>query len=85
MTCYYLMSNMENEWVIDDIQILSKEELNGEGLKAVVDRINQSEVIGTSVVDYPDSEEGEDTSSMADEGTNSTLSSDVTSDVESSN
>lgn len=85
MTCYYLMSNMENEWVIDDIQILSKEELNGEGLKAVVDRINQSEVTGTSVVDYPDSEEGEDTSSMADEGTSSTLSSDVTSDVESNN
>lgn len=39
MTCYYLVSCIEDEWVIDDIQILTKEELSGDGFKAVVDRI----------------------------------------------
>lgn len=39
-TCYYLVSSMEDIWVIDEIQILSQEELSGEGLNAVVSRIN---------------------------------------------
>lgn len=39
MTCYYLVSCMEDVWVIDDIQILDQEELSGDGLSAVVARI----------------------------------------------
>ena len=39
MTCYYLMSCMEDVWVIDDIQILSQEDLSGDGLASVVSRI----------------------------------------------
>ena len=41
MSCYYLMSCMEDVWVIDDIQILGNgpEELTGEGLASVVHRI----------------------------------------------
>lgn len=39
MQCYYLVSNMEDVWVIDDIQILEQTELSGEGLNSVVSRI----------------------------------------------
>lgn len=40
MTCYYLVSCMEDVWVIDDIQILSQDELSGDGLASAVNRIS---------------------------------------------
>lgn len=40
MQCYYLMSNLEGTWVIDDIQILEQTELSGDGLTSTVQRIN---------------------------------------------
>lgn len=39
MTCYYLVSNMEGAWVIDDIQVLSQEDVSGDGLNAIKQRI----------------------------------------------
>lgn len=40
MTCYYLMSKMEDTWVIDDLQILSMEEHSGETLQSDINRIS---------------------------------------------
>lgn len=40
MTCYYLVSCMEDVWVIDDIQILSQDDLSGDGLASAVNRIS---------------------------------------------
>lgn len=39
LTCYYLVSSIEGKWVIDDIQILSQEELCGDELNTVAERI----------------------------------------------
>lgn len=39
MTCYYLISNMNDTWVIDDIQILSSEEHSGQALEEDIARI----------------------------------------------
>lgn len=39
MECYYLISKMADEWVIDDIQIISQEEISGDQLQTTIDRI----------------------------------------------
>ena len=39
MSCYYLVSNMEDEWVIDDLQILECEECSGQELETIRSRI----------------------------------------------
>lgn len=39
MTCYYLVSKMQDTWVIDDLQIISSEEHSGQNLQSDIDRI----------------------------------------------
>lgn len=39
MTCYYLVSKMNDTWVIDDLQIISSEEHSGQNLQTDVSRI----------------------------------------------
>lgn len=40
MTCYYLVSSMNDIWVIDDIQIITSEEVSGQNLQDIVSRIS---------------------------------------------
>lgn len=40
MQVYYLCSNMEDKWVIDDIQFITVEDHSGEDLQADIDRIS---------------------------------------------
>lgn len=37
--CYYLVSNMNDVWVIDDLQVIEQEEVHGEALQQILDRI----------------------------------------------
>lgn len=39
LTCYYLVSNMEDSWVIDEITVLSEETLTGDELQSAISRI----------------------------------------------
>lgn len=41
MTCYYLISCIEDVWVIDDLQILTMDEVSGEGLQSIQSRLAQ--------------------------------------------
>lgn len=39
MTCYYLVSKMNDTWVIDDLQVVSSEDYSGQELEAVKSRL----------------------------------------------
>ena len=39
MRCYYLVSNLEDNWVIDDIQIMDLQEVEGNELETLASRI----------------------------------------------
>ena len=39
MKCYYLVSNLEDNWVIDDIQIIDTQVVEGTELQTLADRI----------------------------------------------
>ena len=41
LRCYYLISNMEDTWVIDDIKIMEKEEMSGAEFNDIVTRITE--------------------------------------------
>lgn len=41
MTCYYLISCIEDVWVIDDLQILTMDDVSGEGLQSIQGRLTQ--------------------------------------------
>lgn len=41
MTCYYLISCIEDVWVIDDLQILTMDDVSGEGLQSIQSRLAQ--------------------------------------------
>ena len=41
LKCYYLLSNMSDKWVIDDIQIIEQEDVSGSELASLVDRISE--------------------------------------------
>lgn len=41
MKCYYLVSNMEGAWVIDDMQIISEDEVSGTELDTYAERLKQ--------------------------------------------
>lgn len=40
MTCYYLVSNLEDKWVIDDIQVLSEESVSGDAVNSIQSRFS---------------------------------------------
>lgn len=39
MNCYYMASNMEGKWVIDDLQVIEEQEVKGDELKTYRDRL----------------------------------------------
>ena len=41
LKCDYLLSNMSDKWVIDDIQIIEQEDVSGSELASLVDRISE--------------------------------------------
>lgn len=40
LNCYYLISSIEDEWVIDEIQILSEETVSGDAVNTIKDRLS---------------------------------------------
>lgn len=39
MITYYLLSNMEDKWVIDERQVIEQQDVSGESLSTIVNRI----------------------------------------------